>query len=95
MHAHVVPTKPEDLLVWMQKALRKTDPYYMTSNRFVLYAKHESTPSYLLIDHYIDQDPGAHERLTKYYGDVQDPFTWAMKLPENCITYVPPIKKSA
>ena len=57
IHAHVIPTRPEALAVWMEKALRGVDAYYMTSNRFVLYAKHESTPSYLLIDHYIDQDP--------------------------------------
>lgn len=91
----MIPTRPEDIKKWLSKANSGAAAFDMTSNRFVLYAKHESSPSFLLIDHYIDRDPGAHERLTKYYGDVQDNFTWAKKVPDSCIEYIPEIKKSA
>lgn len=95
IHAHMIPTQSEEVIKWMKKAVAGATAFDMTSNRFVLYAKHEASPSFLLIDHFIDQDPGAHYRLTKYFGEVQDPFTWAMKTPPLCTEYIPEIKKTA
>lgn len=88
-HVHVMPSDPLEQVKWMRKAVAGVDSFNLTSDRFVLYAKHDISPSYLLIDYYID--PGAHGRLSKYYGDVQDNFAWSAKLPPGCFRF--PLEK--
>lgn len=78
-HVHIVPSRQDDLVNWLRKAKHPSyTTYDLTSDRFVLYAEHASGDC-LLIDYFTD--PGAHMRLTKYYGDVQDNFVWDLKLP--------------
>lgn len=95
-HVHVMPSAPADQLKWLQKA-KTSNTYDLTSDRFVLYAEydHQTIQSYLLIDYYIDATPGGHAKLSKYYGTVQNQFTWARTVPAGCAVYPSPVKKIA
>lgn len=98
MHVHVMPSLPAEQMQWLLKAKDpKTRPFDLTSNRFLLYAQYEhpTIQSYLLIDYYIDGNPGGHVKLTKYYDTVQDRFTWAQTVPPGCTVYPNPVQKSA
>lgn len=91
-HAHIIPSAKTEQDQWILDS-RKFDPYYLTSDRFLLYAKHEESNSYLLLKYY--KDPGAHKNLTGYFGKTQDNFTWALQLPTGCRVYPPGSQESA
>lgn len=92
-HAHIIPSKKEEQDQWVLDANKGVDPYDLTSDRFILYAKHEDTKSFLLLKYY--KDPGAHESLKGYFGNFHDNFNWALQIPEGTTTYPASLEKSA
>lgn len=94
-HTHIIPSVSEDQTKWLLDAKKNVDPFYLTSDRFLLYAKHQTSNSYLLIRYYKDTTPGGHQSLAGYYGKVQDNFTWGLQVPAGCSVYPPGAIKTA
>lgn len=93
-HTHIIPSAKEEQEQWLRDA-KTNDKYYLTSDRFLLYAQHQESNSFLLIRYYKDTTPGGHKGLTGYYGKAQDNFSWALQVPDGCTVFPPGSIKTA
>lgn len=90
LHVHVAPS--QNTQAWIDQ-FNKPYPndYYRTSDQFLLYAKYSllNRPTeYLLIDFF--HDPGGHQRLREYIGDVHSDFSNLRTLPKDATCLISP-----